>query len=418
MMPMPCGHRHAMTSSRIENSPPEQRRYSTMLSPMLSLLSVLWPLHVCFAGAFSIDAKWTDLSHQEVNIVTPPRSGHVAFAPLDEPYSPRIFGGYIEEKDGSTGEITRYAGNDMWRWGGVDRGWSKVDYADENVMPQPRLAAAMCLVNDRPVLFGGWDPQTPGTGGVVLDTLEEFDTKSTAWKANVIDARIPDGPTSRHVAVNLPDGTAIIHNHRCTDHVMIYSDSGFHKQSTTGPAPSSRGLHAATVAGNKAVIFGGAEQSGTMDNEVFMLDTRTWEWRQIQIENSKCIPCPRAAPCFVTAADNCVLLFGGAEATSTGLNPRGDLWALHFDPDEGVGRWELLVDDKGGGGSVLEGCPPPRNAATLSEIEPSPTSTTAEAWDVPAEDGEIRKSFVLQGGWHPFVRTYNDCFILSVSLKQ
>ena len=389
--------------------------YSTMLSPMLSFFSVLWPLHICFAGAFSIDAKWTDLSHQ-VNIVTPPRSGHVAFAPADEPYSPRIFGGYIEEKDGPTGEITRYAGNDMWKWCGAGQGWSKVDYADENVMPQPRLAAAMCLVKNRPVLFGGWDPQTPGTGGVILDTLEEFDTTSNAWKANVIDARmLPDGPTSRHVALNLPDGTAMIHNHRCTDHVMIYSDSGFHKQSTTGPAPSSRGLHAATVAGGKAVVFGGAEQSGTMNNEVFVLDTNTWEWRAIQIENSECVPCPRAAPCLVATADNCVLLFGGAEATSVGLNPRGDLWALHLNPDEGSGRWELLIDDKGGGGSVLEGCPPPRNAATLSEIEPT---GAAEAWNVPAEDGEIRKSFVLQGGWHPFVRTYNDCFTLSVSLKQ
>jgi len=371
----------------------------------LSFLSPLWLLHLCFADAFrSIEAKWADLSRQ-VEAITPPRSGHVAFAPLDEPHSPWIFGGYVEETD--NGQIIRYASNDMWKWRGSDRGWSKVDYADENIMPQPRLAAAMCLVNDRPVLFGGWDPQTPGTGGVILDTLEEFDTKSKAW--NVLDDQIPGGPTSRHVALSLPDGNALIHNHRCKDHVLVYSDSKFHKQPTTGRAPSSRGLHVATMAGNQAVIFGGAEQSGTMNNEVFVLDTHTWEWKLIKIENQDCVPCPRAAPCLATISDTCVLLFGGAEATATGLNPRGDLWALHFDPDAGTGRWELLIGDDGGGAAVIEGCPPPRNAATLSEIDPVGEAVNKE--------GEMRKCFVLQGGWYPFVRTYNDCFVLSVSLK-
>ena len=371
----------------------------------------LWPLHFCIADAFRIEANWADLSRQ-VEVPTPPRSGHVAFTSSDEPYSPLVFGGYVEEKDETTGEITRRASNDMWKWYGSDEGWNKVDYGKENVMPQPRLAAAMCLANNRPVLFGGWDPQTPGTGGVILDTLEEFDVKNKAW--NAIDGtHIPGGPTSRHVALSLPDGNALIHNHRCTDHVLIYSGSDFHKQPVTGQVPSSRGLHAATMAGRAAVLFGGAEQSGTMNNEAFVLDTHTWEWKKIQIENTERAPCPRAAPCLVAISNNCILLFGGAEATASGLNPRGDLWALHFDPDAGTGQWELLIDDDGGGTSTVGGCPPARNAATLSEIE-----QLEEAWNKPSEDGEIRKRFLLQGGWHPFVRTYNDCFVLSVSLKQ
>ena len=382
---------------------------------MLSILSVLialWPLHFCFASAFRIEAKWTDLSRQVESIISPPRSGHVAFSTSDGKLLPLVFGGYAEVKDEETGEITRYASNDLWKWCGSNKGWSKVEYGKENVMPQPRLAAAMCLVNDRPVLFGGWDPQTPGTGGVILDTLEDFDIKSKAW--SVIDgAHIPDGPTSRHVALSLPGGNALIHNHRCIDHILIYSGSTFHKQQTTGKAPSSRGLHAATMAGSNAVIFGGAEQSGMMNNEAFVLDTHTWHWKKIQVQNQECAPCPRAAPCLVTISGKCILLFGGAEATASGLNPRGDLWALHFDPDGGTGQWELLIDDDGGGPSMIGNCPPPRNAATLSEIE-----QFEAAWDVPSEEGEIRKSFVLQGGWHPFVRTYNDCFVLSVSLER
>ena len=381
------------------------------MSPILSLLMALWPLHFCIADAFRVEAKWADLSRQ-VEVPTTPRSGHVAFTSSDEPCSPLVFGGYVEEKDETTGEITRRASNDMWEWCGCDKGWTKVDYGKENVMPQPRLAAAMCLANNRPVLFGGWDPQTPGTGGAILDTLEEFDVKNKAW--NAIDGtHIPGGPTSRHVALSLPDGNALIHNHRCTDHVLIYSGSDFYKQPVTGQVPSSRGLHAATMAGSSAVVFGGAEQSGTMNNEAFVLDTCKWEWKQIQIENKERAPCPRAAPCLVAISNNCILLFGGAEATASGLNPRGDLWALHFDPGAGTGQWELLIDDDGGGSSTVGGCPPARNAATLSEIE-----QLEEAWNKPSEDGEIRKRFVLQGGWHPFVRTYNDCFVLSVSLKQ
>ena len=212
--------------------------------------------------------------------------------------------------------------------------------------------------------------------------------------------------------MSLPDGNALIHNHRCIDHVLICSDSKFRKQAVTGQAPSSRGLHAATMAGLHVVIFGGAEQSGTMNNEAYVLDTHSWEWKQIQIENTDCAPCPRAAPCLVTINDSCVLLFGGAEATASGLNPRGDLWALHFDAVGGTGRWELLIDDDGGGTSTFEGCPPPRNAATLSEIE-----QLEEGWNEPSQEGEVRKCFVLQGGWHPFVRTYNDNFVLSISLK-
>jgi len=372
---------------------------------------------IIVAQAFSavtnkVSAKWTDLS-DFVAPVVPPRSGHAAFTPLDVGNRPRVWGGYVEEVD-ANGNVERHVTNDMWEWDGADSGWTKVDQGGE--VPRPRLAAAMALVNDRPVLFGGWDPQTPGTGGVILDTLKEFDPPSNSW--SVVDARIPDGPSSRHVALSLPSGVALMHNHRCDDHVIIYSVTKllnllygrFSKQPTTGNAPSSRGLHAATMAGDKAIIFGGAAKSGEMSNEAFALDTNTWEWKSITIAGG-IAPCPRAGPCLCTISDNCVLLFGGAEATDDGLNPRGDVWVLHFDADAGTGQWELLLDDNGGGESTSPGGPPSRNAATLSEIE-----YIEQAFDgTPPRDGEIRKCFVLQGGWAPFRKTYNDCFVLSVS---
>ena len=69
----------------------------------------------------------------------------------------------------------------------------------------------------------------------------------------------------------------------------------------------------------------------------------------------------------------------------------------------------------GGGGTgdgAPSGRPPPRNAATMSEIE-----HVEEAFpegDPPAE-GEQRRCFLLQGGWAPFRRTWSDCYVLAVS---
>jgi hypothetical protein len=248
-----------------------------------------------------------------------------------------------------------------------------------------------------PYLLGGWDPQSQGTGGIILDTVHKLNMQTGEWTA--LSTVLPDGPTSRHVALKFQDSKAFIHNHRCTDHVWILNaeTDSFIRQPTTGTAPSSRGLHCATMASDHvAVLFGGAAKEGVMSNEAFLLDTTTWKWTRVELDDAPC-PTPRAGASLCCYRDDCVVLFGGAEATETGLNPRGDVWALQFNADSGKGHWELLLPDDNNTG------PEPRNAATLSPIQPL---------------NDNGKSFLLTGGWAPFRKTWNDCFVLCVSENE
>src|SRR5688572_9459339 len=110
--------------------------------------------------------EWIDLS-KEGSLIIPPRSGHAAFTIDDDVY---VFGGYAEEKTQSqeTGETKydRYATNDMWKWNNDKCSWTKTETANEP--PQQRLAGAAASLGENAFIFGGWDPQNEGTGGVIL----------------------------------------------------------------------------------------------------------------------------------------------------------------------------------------------------------------------------------------------------------
>ncbi|GAX27618.1 hypothetical protein FisN_13Hh293 [Fistulifera solaris] len=324
---------------------------------------LLWLL--LLAPALSWKAQWIS---REPSSRSPRRSGHVAFSLGNIPY---IFGGYVEEED-----TPRYATNDLWKWHNDQ--WQFVEVQGD--IPRARLVATATVLNNKVHLLGGWDPGTPGTGGAILDTIHCY--QDGAW--STLPFTLPDGPTSRHVAVAWNDHI-LVHNHRCQDYVWLFDTHTFRKQNTTGPCPSSRGLHVATLLNPKQIlVFGGAAQSGILSDESFVLDTTTWTWTALQAKG----PTARAGACLVRLDDQTALLYGGAEATDTGLRPRGDVWLCHADQD----RWEILLNDD-------KEHPPPRNAATLSLLE---------------EDSGT-KTFVLTGGWHPFVKTYDDCFLLKLT---
>jgi Galactose oxidase, central domain len=251
-------------------------------------------------------------------------------------------------------------------------------------------------------MFGGWDPENAGTGGVILDTVHELDIASATWTE--LACRMPDGPTSRHVAVALPrqhgnddDATnrILLHTHRCLNYVWLFDPATqtFARQATTGPCPSARGLHAAVLINDETIcLFGGAAQDQAMSNETFLLDLTTWTWTKL-FATADHGPTPRAGASLVRWDSDCVLLFGGAEATATGLKPRADVWALSL-LQEPI-QWNLLIHDDESGNDTTTIVPPPRNAATLTPIGPN--------------------ELLLTGGWAPFRETWDDCYVLHVS---
>ncbi len=77
--------------------------------------------------------------------------------------------------------------NGLWEFAlyqeSTDWGWTKFPQGDDDgvYVPGPRLATALATVprsddgSTKAVLLGGWDPQTPGTGGVILDVVSMLD---------------------------------------------------------------------------------------------------------------------------------------------------------------------------------------------------------------------------------------------------
>lgn len=348
----------------------------------------------------SLNAEW--ISIPSADKISPRRSGHTAFSV--GPSSPTfVFGGYIEQDAAQEGDpVVREVRNDLWKWDDAIQSWKQVEQS--GTIPGPRLATASAVANGKAYLFGGWDPQTPGTGGIILDTVHCLDLESMEW-SYLMD--LPDGPTSRHVALALTgeySNKILIHNHRCTEHVWIFDpqEQQFTKQPTTGDSPGSIGLHTATMLDeNTLLVFGGAAKDGVMSNKSYLLNLKTWEWNLVDIGSSdQPCPSPRAGACLCAYTSNtmkCGILFGGAETTETGLNPKGDVWALNIDDSKkNSGHWELLKDYEESQESEQ---PEPRNAATLTQI---------------SSEDDATKKFLLTGGWAPFRCTWDDVFVLNL----
>lgn len=332
--------------------------------------------------AVAIQGRWRESSHA----ISPPRSGHTAAT--DSSGRVWLFGGYAEEKDGKK----RYVTNDLWCL--KEDGWHLVQESSE---PGPRLCSASCVVDGALLLFGGWDPETEGTGGTILDDAWSCDLETLEWTRL---APMPRGPVSRHVAVSTDEGV-VVHTFRCTDSVLVYTEDGIWiEQRTKGSAPSSRGLHSAAAVGHEVVVFGGADKSGEMRGDVYALDTSNWTWRLVARENKEG-PTPRAGSCASSINDTTFLVCCGAErGEEGGLNPRADLWAL----DVKAGTWTCLLDDGEDTPSVLTR----RNAATLSGPLPyTPSGTTAKS-----------ATFALHGGWHPFRVTFDDTVYLDIDIED
>ena len=72
--------------------------------------------------------------------------------------------------------------------------------------PGPRLACASAVLGDELLLFGGWDPQTPGTGGesqrVLASAVATLLPSGALAAPTLLDVRLPAGAASAVLSVN------------------------------------------------------------------------------------------------------------------------------------------------------------------------------------------------------------------------
>jgi len=331
---------------------------------MTTLLAVLL-LNVVLTSGFHLPTWSTTATGPRV-------SGHAAATDSDG----RVlaFGGLT---DGAGSPCT----DEMWAYDGT---WTQLK---TSIGPGKLMYAASAVLNGAFYLFGGWDPEAPGTGGSFKDESWKLDLASMQWTK--LDA-LPCGPVSRHTAVTVGD-KIIVQNFRST---VVCDGSSVSEQPTTGESPVGFSMCAASALGeHEMLIFGGATKSQGMTSDAFVLDTRTWEWRKLRPTGSEApttAPTPRGSACATAIdASTCVVfggagLGGGGYAGGAGLTPFDETWQLRVDGD--AAEWTPLE---------LGSAPEARVAASLNKL-PS---------------GEL----LLHGGWTPTTKeTFAESHVLKL----
>ncbi|KAK7234634.1 diazepam binding inhibitor, acyl-CoA binding protein [Aureococcus anophagefferens] len=265
----------------------------------------------------ALRASWSPITSK---IQPSPRSGAAATATTDG--SVYLFGGYEEDEAGA-----RTVVDDLWRYDAD--GWTRVATGG----PGPRLCSALAAVGGELFLFGGWDPETEGTGGSILDDVWAYDIAAGRWESC---APVPGGPASRHVCCALAGGDVLVHTHRSETSVLLFDAATreWREQATSGPAPSSRGLHVAAAVDAGVVVFGGADKSGAMCADAFVLGVATWTWRALGATGPAGRAGAAAAPLDATSPRNALVLCpsGGGFLVHGGWRPfvetYGDTLAL------------------------------------------------------------------------------------------
>jgi len=321
------------------------------------------------------------------------RSGHMAASPLppDSPYHGLIIGGYTEEVPSGSPPVRREVA-EVW---GLARGslaWQRVECGGDPA-PQGRMVGQAVVAGGAVWMLGGWAPSAGPGEAAFLGDVWRLDTRTWAWsRATPQGEPLPRISRFQAAAVG---STVYVHHHRCSDHILAMDVSGaapvLRRVPVSGDVPPSRGLHTMTALGSsKLVVYGGAPQQGPMMGDLYELDLGSMRWEQVTpsgtVPHARCAHVAAAVP-----GGRYILYHGGAHykdqvSGSGGLQVLGD--AFLYDAQERA--WINLENDH---------MPAARNAAALLTL---------------GSDGSNVNTFVLHGGWIPFVSTFNDTHKLTV----
>ena len=110
--------------------------------------------------------------------------------------------------------------------------------------------AASAFIEQSFYIFGGWDPEAPGSGGTFKDEAWQLDLDTMVWTAM---APMPCGPISRHTACTLGDGTVLVHTFRGV-FVLDQASGTLSEKSTSGDKPpEGLSMCAASPLGDKSM---------------------------------------------------------------------------------------------------------------------------------------------------------------------
>ncbi|PAA91420.1 hypothetical protein BOX15_Mlig018542g1 [Macrostomum lignano] len=225
--------------------------------------------------------------------------------------------------------------------------WKKVAHTSSgNIpLPRPRHGHKAVSIKDLIIIFGG------GNEGII-DDLHVFNTTTGQWFQPQVRGDVPHGCAAFGFVA---DGTRILLFGGMMEYGR-YSDEVFELQATRwewkrikpkpprhGPPPCARLGHSFTLAGGRAILFGGLANKSTdlkanvphYLDDLYAMDVKAGSTAWDLLKPAGMTPCPReshSAVSFQTAGVNNqrkwhLLVFGGMN-NGTRLN---DLWQLDLD---------------------------------------------------------------------------------------
>lgn len=217
--------------------------------------------------------------------------------------------------------------------------WIKIASAS-GPLPKPRHGHRAVGIKDLMIVFGG------GNEGIV-DELHVFNTSTNQWFIPEVKGDVPPGCAAYGFAC---DGTRLL-------------------------------------------VFGGMVEFGRYTNDLYELQSATWEWRHVRPKAPKndVSPCPRLGHSF-TMIGSQVYLFGGLANDSDDPKdniPRylNDLYILETRPGQPVMQWEK---------PSITGTPPsPRESHTAVAYIPKSSSTNGASSN---EAGIAGAKLIIYGG--------------------
>lgn len=304
-----------------------------------------------------------------------------------------MFGGYTEDGSGTK----REASNESWVYSTNDENWRAVLVPAGSPAPRPRLLTGISATPSGVWVVGGWDPGHAQDGGTILDDVWRFDLLTHAWtEMQVQGERLPT--VSRHQACAVGHDI-YIHTHRSVEDILVLDTAAQPPRLRKVPvlpdaehgSPQSRGLHSLTPVSRKLFLIGGAPQRGPMLGDLWVLDTSQQPLRWRKIEPQGPVPPPRCSHAAAAVGQGGVLVVGGSfyRPDGGGLQGLGDAWLL----DTATEEWRELP--------VQGAVPRARNAAVLVALTPATASAS---------------TLLYHGGWEAFQQTYNDTFLLNLTM--
>ncbi|GMH32199.1 hypothetical protein BSKO_00033 [Bryopsis sp. KO-2023] len=112
---------------------------------------------------------------------------------------------------------------------------------------------------------------------------------------------------------------------------QLFSDPG------DGTAPEARSHHGAALLGNRMVIWGGKNSSGTILDDLFYFDTQTLKWTG-PVTPSGTAPSSRYASSMYPLEDDTVIMYGGRDGDAAG-RLMNDMHILLWPKEDDTPKW-------------------------------------------------------------------------------